>query len=90
MTSAKLPSWLIHVAIIVGLPTIACTGFYSLDHLGEDSFLSTSTILAYPIVLIGLIGLTMVFLSPNPSRKKVWVFSLVVFIPVLFLISIRV
>ncbi len=71
MNAPDVPPWLIRVVIAVALPTVACFGFYSIDHLDQDnSVLILPTILAYPLALIGLIGLTKTLLSRQSSANQ--------------------
>lgn len=90
MSTPSMPQWLIRLIVIVGLPTIACTGLYSLDYIGrEDSLLSLPTMLAYPAAIIGFIGLTSALLSARQSRNKTLLWSMVLATPLLFLFFIR-
>ncbi|MEH6626367.1 MAG: hypothetical protein V7739_07980 [Motiliproteus sp.] len=90
MTTPNLPQWLIRIAIAVALPTVACFGFYSVDYLDEkNSALILPTILAYPVALIGLIGLARALLSPPPSRNNIVMWALVILIPITFILFVR-
>ena len=92
MSSPGISPWLIRLAVAVVVPTIACFGLYSSEYLDQEasSFIQSVAVLAYPIALIGLLGLGSVFLSPNRSRKRLLVWGLVILVPVLFLMLIRI
>jgi 4-amino-4-deoxy-L-arabinose transferase-like glycosyltransferase len=90
MSAPNLPQWLIRFAIAVALPSIACFGLYSLDHVAEDnSSWTVPVILAYPAALIGLGGLAMAVLAPRRSNVKIWWWAIGVAIPVMFLLVVR-
>jgi hypothetical protein len=67
--------WLYAVLPIVAVPSIACFGYYSLDSLGDVSSGTGRTliVLAYPLALLGLVGLLAAAFSP--SRPPWWVWS---------------
>jgi hypothetical protein len=67
--------WLYGVLLIVAVPSIACFGYYSLDSLGDVSSGTGRTliVLAYPLSLLGLIGLMASAFSP--VRRSWWVWS---------------
>ena len=72
----------IHVVIAIGVPAIACTGLYTLDYISlESSFMRALSILAYPTVLIGIIGLVMSVLSSHVTRGRYVAWSLVICAP---------
>jgi len=90
MNTPNLPQWLVRIIIIVAIPTIACSGYYSLQHLGEkESVWTTPTLLAYPIALIGIIGLATALSSPQSSRLKIGLWTLCLAIPIAFLLLVR-
>ena len=91
MPSPNLPHRLIRLAIVVAIPAIACFGYYSVDHLSENNNQwTTLVLLAYPTILIGVIGLGMTLLSPRNSKFKQQFWIAVILIPTLLLIFIRI
>jgi hypothetical protein len=91
MAISKDMHWFVRMAIGVGIPAIACTGLYSLVYIeGQSGFLQTLVILAYPTVLIGIIGLIMTVLSSRASKGQYSAWALVIFIPLLLHLVIRI
>ena len=90
MKLPQLPQWLITLAIVVALPTIACFGYYSYDSIGNKNGLWTLfSAFAYPMILIGFIGLVITLNSTQKSTLKCWLWILYILVPTVFLISIR-
>jgi hypothetical protein len=71
--SARVSDWLLRAATFLALPTIACSGYYSLNRLGDDAGRwATLVILAYPVILISLLVLVSALLAPQISKLKLW------------------
>lgn len=90
MNVANIPEWLIRVALIVAIPSIACFGLYSLNDLGEENRIwAIPTILAYPATLIGLGALATTIRSPKKSKLKLWLWAFATAIPLALLLFVR-
>jgi len=86
----QLPQWVITLSTAVALPTIACFGYYTHDSFGDKNGLwSLFAAFAYPMILIGFIGLIMTLNSAHKSILKCWLWILCILVPTVFLISIR-
>lgn len=71
MTGKSALTTALRIAVGVAVPTIACFGLYSLNGVvAEADAATTAVILAYPLALIGLIGMAALALSG--SRAKTW------------------
>lgn len=90
MNLPKLPSWLIRVAIMAIVPTIACSAYYSVEYLGrKEATWTLPVILAYPLALISLIGLAAELLSPQRSKLKLGFSAFFFIVPLAFLLLVR-
>lgn len=91
MSLSGRPPWFVPVVIAVAVPTIACFGYYSLAFLGEEhSIWALPVILAYPVALIGFIGLVTTLASPQCSKLQRRLWTLCLIIPVGLLLLVRV
>ena len=91
MNTSTVPFWLIRLAVIVALPTIACFGYYSLDYVGQErGVLATLTVLAYPTAIVSSIGVVAVLLSRKRSRALLWLTSLCLAGSIAFLLILRI
>ena len=90
MSMPELPQWLVRLAVVVAVPTIACFGYYALADLGaERSSWAVPVVLAYPTALIGLVGLAGALMAPQRSRAKLWLSALLFVVAALFLVLVR-
>ncbi len=90
MTTPRLPEWLVRVIVVLAIPAVACFGYYALEDAGEaQSAWGPAVILAYPMALIGFIGLAMALLSPSSSRLKYGLWTLCILVPALFFLWVR-
>ena len=84
-----IPPWLIRLVIVVALPTLMCSAYYSLARLNDSqSHLVLPVIIAYPIALIGLIGFMKTYSPLADDKSKRYLWTLCTIIPVLFLLTI--
>ncbi len=85
MPADSLYKWL-RVAVWVAIPTMACFGYYTLDGLGEArSAWAIPAVLAYPVAVIGAVGLVATLGAARPRRAVLWFWSLCVVAPVALL-----
>jgi hypothetical protein len=90
MNEIQLPQWLIQLVIVLALPTVTCFGYYSLEYLDEDEAIwALPVMIAYPVALIGMVGLFRVLRSQGRSRLALSLWTLCVIVPVMFLLWIR-
>jgi hypothetical protein len=90
MKPIQLPQWLIQLVIVVTLPTVTCFGYYSLDYLGEDKAIwALPVMMAYPVALIGIVGLFRALRLPVCSRLKLSLWALCIIVPVIILLWVR-
>ena len=69
---------------------MACFGLYSLDRSGNNSSAwSSLVILAYPLAIIGLVGVAAVLTSPKRSTPLLWLSAACVVVSVVFLLFVR-
>jgi 4-amino-4-deoxy-L-arabinose transferase-like glycosyltransferase len=81
---------LIRIAVMVAVPSIACFGYYSLAGVGDQSGpWVVPMILAYPLALIGAIGLGMALLAQKRSTKRIWIAAACLVVPVVFILFMR-
>jgi hypothetical protein len=74
-TKAGSATFLLRLAIAVALPSVACVGWYSLDDLRpEYSAWAVAVVLAYPLLLIGVAGGVMQWVTPQ--RRSKWLLGL--------------
>jgi hypothetical protein len=72
-----------------GLPAIACFGLYTLDHLPDtNAHRDTLVILAYPVLLIGLIFLVSAGFSLQRRRLRLGIATVMILVPLLVLSAI--
>ena len=90
MIAPNLPQWLVRLAVVVAVPGMACFGYYSLVYLGDEhASWSLPVLLAYPAALIGLVSLASALLSPQPSKRRLWLSAFCFIMPVVFLLVVR-
>ena len=90
MNTISLPQWLIKLVVAVALPTVTCFGYYSLEFLGEDKGIwALPVIMAYPVALIGLVGLFRAFLSSGRTRLSLSLWALCIIVPITLLLWVR-
>jgi hypothetical protein len=75
---------------IIGTPTVACFGYYSLENLDDvHAALASIVVLAYPTAFLGLMWLFATLSSGRRSRPHLWLASLCLALPTLLLVAIR-
>ena len=79
MKQSNDPSWLLALAVILALPTLACFGWYTQQQQGATPGSALWT-LALPLSLIGLIGFCRACLTarssrPAGSRRALWLWA---------------
>jgi len=80
----------IAVLVIVGTPTVACFGYYSLENLGDvHAALASIVVLAYPTAFLGLVWLLATLSSGRRSGSRLWLAALCLALPTLLLVAIR-
>jgi purine-cytosine permease-like protein len=89
-TADKIPHWAIRLLVAVALPTVACFGYYAVSALDERHFVAALFVaLAYPLALIGVVGLLSALLSSRRTRTKIMLWSLVIALPVMLLVVVQ-
>lgn len=77
---------LLRLAIAVALPTIACVGWYSAGDLRpEHSAWAVPVVLAYPLLLIGAVGLVVQCAAPKRSMRLLGASAACIVLPALLL-----
>jgi hypothetical protein len=84
-------SLIVRLAIAVALPTIACFGYYALDDLApEHSAWAVPVVLAYPLLLIGVVGCVAQWVAPQKRSAVLMGLSVAcVALPALLLWAVR-
>ena len=81
---------LVRLAVAVAVPTMACFGYYTLDALGEArSAWAIPAVLAYPLALIGAVGVVLALRAPQRHNGVLLLWSLCVAVPTALLIWLR-
>jgi len=89
MDLTKVSPWLIRLIVIVALPTIACSAFYSVSNLSDvNGILAVLVSLAYPALLISTVGLLSQLLSSAHSKIKVTIWSVALVFPLILLLIV--
>ena len=87
MNTTKFPLWLVKLVVVVALPTFACFGYYSLELLGEEKGIwAALVILAYPVFIIGFVGLFRAFLSSERTKLELSLWMLCIIVPIAVLL----
>jgi hypothetical protein len=82
MASTNALQVLTRLAVGILVPTMACFGYYTLDALDESrSAWAIPAVLAYPMALIGLIGLVSAVRAPRRSALGLWLWTLCLILP---------
>jgi hypothetical protein len=90
MNTPDLPQWLVRLAVVVAVPTMACFGYYSLETHGDArGYWTLPVVLAYPAALMGLIAFVAALTSRRRSRGKLWLSALCFIVPSVFLLLLR-
>jgi hypothetical protein len=90
MNTIRLPQWLIQLVVVVALPTVTCFGYYSLEYLGDDEAIwGLPVMLAYPVALIGMVGLFRTFRSSRRSSRALLLWTLCIIVPGALLLWLR-
>jgi hypothetical protein len=91
MTESRLLRSALAVMLIVGTPSVACFGYYSLESLGDvHGALASIVVLAYPMAFIGLVWLVTTLSSARRGRPHTWIAALCFALPALLLLAIRI
>ena len=81
---------LVKLAVVIAVPTMACFGYYTLDGLDPDrSGWAIPAVLAYPLMLVGVVGLATSLRSARPSRSRLALWGLCVLAPLALLLWLR-
>jgi len=90
VNTIRLPQWLIQLIVVVALPAVTCFGYYSLNYLGEDEAIwALPVMMAYPVALIGMVGLFRALFSPGRSRLALLLWALCIIVPIAILLWVR-
>lgn len=90
MKSIHFPQWLIQLVVVMMLPTVTCFGYYSLEYLGEDKATwALPVMMAYPVALIGMVGLFRALHSSRRSRLAVLLWTLCIIVAIAILVWVR-
>jgi len=90
MTEKNIPDWLTKLIIIIALPTVSCSGFYSIDYLGvEHNSYIVPVILSYPVALLGFVGVVRSLYFVETSKVKLLFWCLCIIIPAMIHLVIR-
>jgi hypothetical protein len=81
---------LLRLAVAVALPTVACAGWYTLDDLHpEHSAWAVPVVLAYPLLLIGAVGVVSQWRSPRRSALRMGLSAACIVLPAIVLWIVR-
>ena len=90
MSSPARLQGVVRLAVVIAVPTMACFGYYTLDALDpRRSAWAVPAVLAYPLALVGLIGLVTSLRTARPSRTRLALWSLCVLAPLVLLLWLR-
>lgn len=90
MSATDHVSRLLRVAVMLALPTLTCFGYYTLDGLpAERNAWAIPAVLAYPLVLIGAVGLMSALRAPARSRLALALWALCTAVPLALLTWLR-
>lgn len=89
MKSQRTLQFLLRIAVILAIPTMACTAYYTLERLGDaNTHLTAPVALAFPLLLIGLVSTVSVVMNGKRTNARLAASLLCLIVPLLFLASI--
>ena len=90
MAPSNMLQGLVRLAAVIMVPTMACFGYYTLDALDASrSAWAIPAVLAYPMALIGLVGLVSTLRAETPTRARLALWLLCLVAPVVLLLWLR-
>ena len=84
----RLSPWIIKFITIVIVPTLACTTYYTLNKIDQESgIFYCVALMAIPVLLLGIISMLRLISKDNVKKNRLWLCLsfLAVFVPAVFL-----